>query len=164
MRTHFIAIAALVGAGTFSLNAQTPQTPTPQTPQQQQQRPAEPRTGDATQRAGQAGNMQTVTLTGCLKKEADVAGLTPNPAERVGVTDDYILTEAKMAQDSKVSGLAVGSMYELEGITEAELQKHINHQVEVTGTIQGTATASDRTPGFKATGLKMVSASCPAAK
>lgn len=163
MRTHLIAIAALVG-GTLTLNAQTPQNPTPQQPPQQQQPRPEPRTGDTTQRAGQAGSTQTVTLTGCLKKEADVAGLTPNPAERVGITDDYILTETKMAQSSKVSGLAVGSMYEVEGLAESELQKHVNHQVELTGTIQGTATATDQTPGFRATSLKMVSATCPMAQ
>jgi hypothetical protein len=77
-------------------------------------------------------------------------------------------------------------MYEIEGIAEGELQKHLNHQVEVTGTLttgvamgnrgaapatnpgaerrEGTpqsATNADL-PQLRATSLKMVAASCPA--
>jgi hypothetical protein len=103
-----------------------------------------------------------ITITGCLKAEKDVPGLTPNPAERAGVTEDYILTAIKLAPTSKVSGLALASMYEVEGIAEAELQKHLNHQVELTGTIGSAPTTNDRTPNFRATTLKMVAASCPA--
>jgi hypothetical protein len=161
MRIHITAIATLVAASALSISAQSPQAP-PQAPQTQP-RPAETRPGDTTQRAD-AATSQAVTVTGCLKKEKDVAGLTPNPAERVGVTDDYILTAVKMAQSSTVSGLAVSSMYEVEGIAEAELQKHLNHQVELTGQIEGAPTADDRTPNFRATSLKMVAATCPAAQ
>ncbi len=157
MRTHSMMIAALVAAGALSINAQTPQ---PQTPQTQPR----PTTGDTTQRTQPATADQVVVVTGCLKEEKNVAGLTPNPAERAGITEDYILTDVKMAQSSKVSGLALGAMYEVEGIAEDELKKHLNHQVEVTGTIGGTATADDRTPNFRASSLKMLSASCPAAK
>ena len=38
-----------------------------------------------------------MTIVGCLKEEKDVAGLKPNVAERVGVTEDYILTSVKAA-------------------------------------------------------------------
>lgn len=157
MRNRSMMIAVLVATGALSLNAQVPQQPPSQPPQT-------PRTGDTTQRTGAAMTDQVVVVTGCLKQEKDVPGLTPNPAERVGVTDDYVLTETKMAQSSTVSGLALSTMYEVEGIAEAELKKHINHQVEITGRIGGTATADDRTPSFNATSLKMVSASCGAPK
>lgn len=164
MKRTFLTAAGLLMAGALTLNAQAPQTPP--TPQQQPQpRPAEPQTrpapADPTRAAAQATD-QVVTITGCLKQEKDVPGLTPNPAERAGVTEDYILTEVKMAASSKVSGLALSGMYEVEGIDESELKKHLNHQVEVTGKIAGAATASDKTPNFSATSLKMVAATCPA--
>ena len=164
MKRTFLTAAGLLMAGALTLNAQAPQTPP--TPQQQPQpRPTEPQTrpapADPTRAAAQATD-QVVTITGCLKQEKDVPGLTPNPAERAGVTEDYILTEVKMAASSKVSGLALSGMYEVEGIDESELKKHLNHQVEVTGKIAGAATASDKTPNFSATSLKMVAATCPA--
>ena len=145
MRTGLFTIAALVCAGALTVNAQQP-----------------PKPGDTTQREDVAAPEQTITVTGCLKNEKDVPGLTPNPAERAGVTEDYVLTAVKMAPSSKVSGLALATMYEVEGIAEAELQKHLNHQVEVTGRIAGTPTTDDRTPNFTATSLKMLAATCPA--
>jgi hypothetical protein len=162
MRTRILMMAALVSASTLALNAQAPQQPPSQPPTQ----PPAVRTGDTTQRtAAQPATDQVITITGCLKEEKDVAGLTPNPAERVGVTEDYILTDVKMAQSSPVSGIGIAARYEIEGIAEAELKKHLNHQVELTGRItQPTATDDDKTPDFQATSLKMVSASCPAAK
>jgi hypothetical protein len=164
MRTRLMSMAALVMAGALTMNAQTPspQTPDPQRPTPSPTTPQNPpRTGDTPRMAPDASS-QVVTITGCLKQEKDVPGLTPNPAERVGVTDDFILTASKMAQSSKVSGLSVSELYEVEGIQESELKKHLNHQVELTGTIGGTATATDRTPNFNATSMKMVAATCPA--
>jgi hypothetical protein len=70
-----------------------------------------------------------------------------------------------MAPNSTVSGIGVASTYEVEGIAEAELKKHLNHEVELTGTItQAKPTGNDATPDFTATSLKMVSATCPAAQ
>ena len=157
MRTGLMMTAALVMTGALTLSAQAPQRPP------NPQSPVTPPAGETTQQ-DTAQPAQIVTVTGCLKHEKDVAGLTPNPAERVGVTEDYILTEVKMAPSSKVSGFALANMYEVEGIAEAELQKHLNHQVEVTGQISGTPTSDDRTPNFRATSLKMVATTCPAAQ
>jgi hypothetical protein len=191
MQTRFFAIAALVGASAFSVNAQTPQQPPEQQrPTQQQQ----PRTGDTTQREQQATN-QTVTVTGCLKAEKDVPGRRPNVAERAGVTEDYILTSVKMSPASQTSGIGLAQMLEIEGIAESELQKHLNHQVEVTGRLsqgnmqgnrgasatgstgatgtpatqrEGTqrqdnqASANADLPQIQATSIKMVAATCPA--
>src|SRR5262245_18123961 len=63
-----------------SLAAQTPQTP------QNPPTPAQPQSMD--QKA-------TVTLEGCLVQEKDVPGRQPNPAEKAGVMEDFILTTAK---------------------------------------------------------------------
>ena len=61
-----------------------------------------------------------------------MAGLKPNVAERAGITEDYILTDVKIAGDSK-SAIGLASMYEIEGISESDLKSHLNHQIEVTG-------------------------------
>jgi hypothetical protein len=140
-------IAALVSASALAVSAQQPP----------------PKPGDTTQRTAAAAD-QTITVTGCLKAEKDVPGLKPNVAERAGVTEDYILTNVKMSPDSKVSGIGVAKMYEIEGIAEAELKKHLNHQVEITGKVTQAstgATPADDVPDFQGASLKMVSATCP---
>jgi hypothetical protein len=148
-------IAATMLAGVMTLDAQTPQQP-PQNPATQAQRPA----ADA-QRP--AATTQAITITGCLKEEKDVPGLKPNVAERAGVTEDYILTNVKMASTSKVSGIALATRYEIEGISKDDLKKHLNHQVEITGMItQTTPAGNDETADFNGTSLKMISATCPA--
>lgn len=141
MRTRFTlaTIASLTVAGVFTLNAQTPQT--------QQQTDI---------------SSQTITITGCVKPESDVPGHKPNVVERAGVTEDYILTDVKMGANSKTSALGLSKMYEIEGVAGAELKKHINHQVELTGRVAADREANDDAPDFNATSMKMLSASCPA--
>lgn len=166
MRTRLMtgAIPALTIAGMITLHAQAPQSP----PAQPQTPPAAERPQSATDVQTPAANRQVsqvITISGCLKEEKDVAGLKPNLAERAGVTEDYILIDVKMAPSSTVSGIALAPRYEIEGIGEADLKKHLNHQVEITGTItQPTAAGNDPTPDFKGTTLKMVSATCTPAK
>ena len=172
MRTRSMMIAALVAAGALSLNAQSPERPPQQPPQQ---RPTEQPAGDTTQRAG-AATAQVITVTGCLKEEKDVPGRRPNVAERAGITEDYVLTNVKMAQSSTTSGIGLASTYEIEGIAEVELKKHLNHQVEITGTLSrgdqmgnrgaaaaaGSAAADNADlPDIFATSIKMISAACP---
>lgn len=153
---------AFAAAAAMTLNAQTPQSaPTPQTPP----RPSPTVPQDAA-KAAQAAANQTLTITGCLKEEKDVPGLKPNVAERAGVTEDYILTDVKMSPSSSVSGIGVATRYEIEGIAEAELKKHVNHQVELTGqavqAAAGAAASADDAPDFKATAIKMLAATCGA--
>jgi len=165
MRTLMMTgtLTALTLVGSISLNAQTPQTP-PSNPAvtPQAERPA----SDSQRATGNAD--QAITITGCLKEEKDVPGLKPNPAEKAGVTDDYVLTNVKIAAGSAVSGIGVGTMYEVEGISEAELKKHVGHQVELMGRIAqpmaGTTASATDAPDFNATSLKMVAATCPAAQ
>ena len=143
IRLMTATMTALTVAGVISLHAQAQQ------PVSDSQRPA-------AQAAG-----QTITITGCLKEEKDVPGLKPNVAERAGVTEDYILTNVKMAASSTVSGLALAPRYEIEGIDKSDLKKHVNHQVELTGTItQPTPEGNDETADFLGTGIKMLSATC----
>jgi hypothetical protein len=53
----------------------------------------------------------TVTLTGCLYREEQVPGRTPNIAESAGILEDYILADATMpdTQTGPGGGAAVGT-------------------------------------------------------
>lgn len=152
--TSAVALAAGLFAAFATVSAQTPAQTTPSSTPAAAQAPA-----------AQPAAAASFSIIGCLKDEKDVPGLKPNIAERAGITEDYILTEVKAAPGNTVSGLALGTMYEIEGIAEAELKKHLGHQVEISGRID-TTDGGDRdrkdVPDFNATGLKMLAATCPA--
>lgn len=165
IRLTMATITAMTVAGVLSLNAQTPQQP-PQNPQQTQPQTQQPpdrqRPATDAQRMADDVSSQTITITGCVKPETDVPGRKPNVVERAGVTEDYILTNVKMASSSKVSGIGLSSMYEIEGLAGAELKKHINHQVELVGRVAADRQVNDDAPDFHATSMRMLSATCPA--
>ena len=158
MTRRFMTITlATMATASVTLGAQAPQTtPTPQPPDNRQP------TITQTPARAQAAN-PAITISGCLQEEKAVPGLKPNPVERVGITEDYILTNVKISPSSSVSGIGVSAKYEIEGIAEADLKKHLNHQVELTGQVVQTE-ATDATPDFRATSLKMVSATCTPAQ
>lgn len=161
-----ILATGLITMGFTHVSAQTPQpAATPQTAQPAVTAPTPQPAADV-----QAGGSDIIKVTGCLKNEKDVAGLKPNIVERAGITEDYILTDVKMSPDSTVSGIGLGRMYEIEGIAEDELKKHLNHQIEVSGRISAVETgaaaanAANRgdVPDFRATSFRMLMATCPA--
>lgn len=83
MRTQILATAVAVAcAGAFAA-AQDAGAPG------QQSNPAPP--SSSAQVESRAGEQGTTTLTGCVYREEDVPGRTPNIAERVGILEDYIL-------------------------------------------------------------------------
>ena len=169
IRLTMATITAMTIAGAITINAQAPQQP-PQTPppQPQAKQPqAQPQTQPPAERqrpmtdADRATTMgQVIMITGCLKNEKDVPGLKPNVAERAGVGEDYILNDVKMSSSSKVAGIALASRYEIHGIDSDDLKKHIDHQIELTGTIDPNPAHEGEAPNFTATSLKMLSATC----
>lgn len=82
-------VAAFALSGTLMAQS-TPQSAT-------QQQPAQ---------TAQAADAKTVTVEGCLVREADVPGRQPNVAERAGVMQDFILTHAKVKEGSASSTTA----------------------------------------------------------
>jgi len=159
MRTRLmtVTITALSFAGALTLQAQAPQSPSapaipPQASQPDTQRPMT----DSATKATDA----TVTVTGCVKSEADVPGLTPNVA--ASVTDNFILTNVKMSPASKVSGIGLASMYEIKELAGADVKKHVNHEVELTGRLSDKMDTNDKAPDFHATAIKMLAATCAA--
>ena len=90
-RNAFAAAVLALGFST-ALAAQNP--PPPPT-----QPPAQP---PSTSQQAMAP-AQSVTVEGCLVKEKDVPGRTPNPAEKAGVMQDFILTSARVKSGSGAS-------------------------------------------------------------
>jgi hypothetical protein len=131
----------------------------------------------------------TTTLAGCLYREDQVPGRTPNVAEKAGILEDYILADASVADGSKQPGAtagatgttgtppASGTMYKVEGPSDEKLKALVGKKVEVTGQIEpergpaGTAgkPQPDRglgpdqinLPEFKATSIKEIAGTCP---
>ena len=145
----------------------TPSTPTTQTPSMRDQ-------------------ARTVTVEGCLVREADVPGREPNVAERAGVMEDYILTTTKMVKGSApatgtaqatpggsptgTSGIE-GAMYEVEGIDDEELKRHVGHRVQIEGTFENVDRArpaterqrpADDLVEISGTTIRQVAGDCPA--
>lgn len=147
---------------TIGISAQQPQTPRSPTP------------------APSPGQM--VTVEGCVMREADVPGRKPNVAERAGITEDYILTDARMIKGSAPQAAAQmpggaqtgtsgsqGAMYEIEGLDEARLKQHVGHRVQLDGTFENIdrarATPERSTPAddlveIRATAIRQVAGAC----
>lgn len=166
MRTQTLygTITAMMIAGALSVSAQTPQTQT-----------APPTPGDQ-----RSGSDQTVTVTGCLQQNnamgmsgsgsagstgsatgsgstagssAASTGSTSASGSSQGRASNFMLANAKMAQGSSTSALGSTTRFSLIGMADAELSKHLNHQVEVTGRLSGAMSGSNPgNPSGSATG------------
>jgi hypothetical protein len=145
----YVLTGALVAACSgVALAQQAPgQTPAPQTqPQTQTARPGTQTT--------ESSREATTTVVGCVYRERDVPGRAPNPAERAGIAEDYILAEVTgeagstgaagraTAGTSGAAGAAgatgtsgAGRMYKLEFVEDDKLQTLVGRRVSVTGRI-----------------------------
>lgn len=168
-----IAVSFLAACSTaVVLSAQTPSQP---------QTPPRPQTPTQPSTRGDTPTTATTTIVGCLKAEKDIPGLAPNVAERAGVGEDYILTNARVGSSSGSSsgssagttgsGSAAGSgsgtgsgsgagmgagrgsglMYKITGLDRDELKKHLNHQVELQGRVDDSSASSATRTGATAT-------------
>jgi hypothetical protein len=153
--------AAVMAMSIASLGAQTPQQPPTQPPTTQPPTTQTPATATAAQ------NMATTTIQGCVYKEQDIPGRSPNVAEKAGVMEDYILVAAPagMSATAGTSGTTppatagttgtAGTMsgtkaYKLEKVADEQLRAVIGKRVEVTGRVDAekgdTATGTASTP------------------
>ncbi len=130
----------------------------------------------------------TAMLEGCLYRESQVPGRTPNIVERAGVLEDYILADATMPAPTRpgtpreavgTSGTtpSTGNMYKVENIPDDRLKTLVGKRVQVSGRIDpeatglGGASAKDRGPGpdklnlpeFEASSISEIAGTCPAA-
>ncbi|HEX7086741.1 MAG TPA: hypothetical protein VF198_10280 [Vicinamibacterales bacterium] len=119
------------------------------------------------------------TVTGCVYREQDVAGLSPNIAERAGVGEDFILADIKAGGSSRsaASSSPLGGlkMVKLEGVDDERLRSFVGQRVEVSGTVSDLEDArQSATPGatetgdepdlanFEVSSIRQVSGDCPA--
>jgi hypothetical protein len=138
-----------------------------------------------------AGQNTATTIVGCLYREAQVPGRSPNVAERAGVLEDYILVSASASSDAQRSGTsagatstagtpgttgaagstAAGRMFKVEGIDDERLKAMVGKRVEVSGRVDSDVEGRrDKSMGpdqinvaeFEAQSIKEVSGSCPA--
>jgi hypothetical protein len=146
------------------------------------QTPSQPSTSRQTSQPGLQGlDGQTVTVTGCLMREADVPGRQPTPTERAGVLPDFILTNVQVKSASPsgespsggaagtrpgAASAAGGTNIKLVKVDNDEMKANVNRQVEVTGRLDvdggamggtrtgtpGTTGAPGAKPGTEATG------------
>ena len=100
------------------------------------QEPASPATKPAqpAPRPGATAQPPTTTLTGCLYRENQIPGRTPNVAEKAGMMEDYIIagatvggSEAKPSATPGATGTSgtapsSGKMYKVEGPADEKLK------------------------------------------
>ena len=166
MRHSFVIITTGFVAAAFSavVAAQNPQS-------QPQRTPATP-----DQPSTQAA--QSVTVEGCVMREADVPGRKPSLPERAGISEDFILTSPKMVKGSapataKPGNTPVGTagtqaMYKIEGVDRDKLKEHAGRRVQIEGAFEHLdrakpgASTSDDLVEIRGTTIRQVAGDCPA--
>jgi hypothetical protein len=190
LKKHLIAGTLAMACATGILAAQAPSSPAAQQPPAGGAAPTAPASPVAAPVQAPASTQAgSTTLTGCLYRENQIPGRTPNVAERAGVLEDYILADASSASPQAArpgatagatgtsgSTPSAGNMYKVESIADDQLKTLVGKRVEVMGRIDpqgGTAAGGptrDKSPSpdqvnlpeFEATSIKEVAGTCPA--
>lgn len=165
MRTFWSGIVAATFVATVGLAAQQNPPAPGGAPGAGAPRPAPAPSAQATSQS------KTVTLSGCIQSAPGASATAGGGAAGGGAaasTAKFVLANAKMSGAGAAGG-AVGtagsaSRYDLSG-EDKTISPHVNHQVEVTGTIEssasaGAAGAKASGPTLKVESVKMVSATC----
>lgn len=136
--------AAVMAMSISSLGAQTPQQPPTQSPTT----PTTQSPASAT-----ASTQATTTIQGCVYKEQDIPGRSPNVAEKAGVMEDYILVPSASAASATAgtsgttppatagtsgtaaTGMSAHKAFKLEKIADEQLRAVVGKRVEVTGRV-----------------------------
>jgi len=105
-----------------------------------------------------SSNGTPATVEGCLHREADVPGRKPNIAERVGIGEDYVLTESRIVKGSSPSGAREGGrspIYDVQGLSIEQLNSNVNKRVQIDGTF-GHEERAQKGPEVNGTGTDLV--------
>lgn len=175
-------VVCAMNAATVLAAQNQPASPGAQQPATQVQEPAagvqapasDTRAGEPSEQrapASQRPAQSSVTISGCIQNAPAAPGATPSPSAA-----KFMLANAKSASAASTavgtSGTAAtATRYRLQG-DDKTLSPHLNHQVEITGTVQPSSAsetgAANASPGSAAAGptlkvdsVKMVSATCP---
>jgi hypothetical protein len=191
LRRYLIGVSAAALLTTAAAGAQTygddSQQTQPADTEQSQPAPADAQESQPATTAPSSQAAASTTLTGCVYREEDVPGRSPNIAEQAGVLEDYILAvNAGGAEPGSAGtsggavgtsgGTAAGSMYKLEHASDEQLKSMVGKRVEVTGRVDaeagdtaGAAPSGDESPGpdrielpeFEVSSIREVGGDCP---
>jgi hypothetical protein len=127
-----------------------------------------PGRGGAPQAPGGAAAQaaKTVTVSGCVQPNTPAASPGGAPAAGAAAAPKFMLSMkpttapggAPAAGAVGTAG-AAGSRYQLVG-DDKTISPHLNHQVEITGTLQGAPASAGSAPTLKVESLKMISSTC----
>jgi hypothetical protein len=165
---------ALAGVLALSTGIAAQDKPTPQYPTNPP---------SAAQKAPAADQAGTATVEGCLVREQDVPGRKPNVAERAGVMEDYILTNAKVVKGSAPKSAAgapkageptgtsgsASNMFDVKGIPDERLKEFAGKRVQIEGKFDdqdrsATAKTGEDLVNIQGTAIRAATGECPAAK
>jgi hypothetical protein len=78
----------------------------------------------------------SVTVEGCLMREADVPGRQPPEEERSAVisANNYVLTATKMVTGTAPDGAPGPLLYKVQKLNKGDLRKLVNKRVQIDGT------------------------------
>lgn len=169
VRNYILAggFAVICGAAVASAQSTTPQQPPPAQP---------PAAMD---------HSASTTIEGCVYREQDIPGRTPNVAERAGILEDYILVASTDTSASGAVGTsgtataAAAKMFKLEHADDEKLKALVGKRVRVVGKAdveRGDMTApaappqADRSmgpdkinlPEFEVSSISETTGTCPA--
>jgi hypothetical protein len=166
LKRYLLTSAAAFICASAMTSAQIPAAgAAPQLPPASPSKPPTPQSS-TTDRAAERSQM---TVTGCLMREQEMPGHTPNNADRAGRLEDYILTamapaSADAGKPNAATSGAVGTsgtsaqattnsgpMYKIKGISDMQLKSLAGKRVEVVGLLNadvkdGPATDAAKTP------------------
>lgn len=138
MRKTFMGMcAAAVCAVTVGVGAQTPDTST------------------------QKATGKTITVSGCVQRVSET-GATGTTGAAGKMAAKFELTNAMIVKGAEATGTAgtsAATRYELDA-TDKQLAGHVNHKVEVTGTLEAEPGATGAAQKLKVQSVKMVSTTC----
>jgi hypothetical protein len=151
--------------------AQPPEAPQPS---------AAPQRQPETRAAAPSDQAAAVTVEGCLMRDKDVPGRKQNIAERAGLADGYILTNAKMVKGSAplaasaaqvrpgeptgTSG-TLSSMFDVKGIDSERLKEFAGQRVQIDGRFgdlerRASAKPTEDLVNIRGTAIRAASGEC----
>ena len=160
----FVASSLAVGMAAQAQQQPAAQGQQPATQSQQPAQGEQPATRGQTPATAQ---LTKVTISGCIQTPPPAAP-SVGAAAPVPAASKFDLANAKVISEGAVGttgAVATAMRYRLEG-EEKTISPHLNHQVEITGTLSPASAASApgataAAPMLKVESLKMVAAKCP---
>jgi hypothetical protein len=173
MTAAFLILTAALATGTPGQQAQAP-APVPVPTAATSPKPSADLPDDRLPTAA----APAVTVEGCVAAEDDVPGRQPNIAERAGLAEDFILTNAKVVKGSApaaatadasggVVSNALRPMFEIGGLSRDQLKTHAGRRVRIEGTFDDTrhdvaTPLNDDLVQLTGTTIVQIQGACPA--